>query len=329
MCTGATTTPWDQLHEEACQAGLMSYKDPDTGYSVFTALAHQKRGRCCGSGCRHCPFSHENVKDKASRIQQPAFLYTGAHDDNDAHASCPVFCPLHRAESVKVLFFSGGKDSFLTIRALVRHQREQEQQNQQRQALVLLTTFDATSRIIAHQEVDIESVLHQAKHLELPLVGVPQHRGTSLSYVGRIQQGLQVIKDYLQRHGNENAKITSLVFGDLHLQHIRDWRQDQLGPLGYELLFPLWKADYRQLEQDLEASCVPCVVSNSTVDTVRTGEVYDAKLRQRLQEYNDRKANGESTSLDLFGEKGEFHTLARVWEVNPSVALGWEGSTTG
>lgn len=32
------------------------------GYLVFTAQYHLKRGTCCGSGCRHCPFGHEGVK---------------------------------------------------------------------------------------------------------------------------------------------------------------------------------------------------------------------------------------------------------------------------
>ena len=57
--------------------GKLTYKDPSTGYQVFTELAHTQRGKCCGSGCRHCPYNHENVKDKASRIMQPAFLYEG------------------------------------------------------------------------------------------------------------------------------------------------------------------------------------------------------------------------------------------------------------
>lgn len=29
---------------------------------VFTALYHRSRGSCCGNGCRHCPYGHENVK---------------------------------------------------------------------------------------------------------------------------------------------------------------------------------------------------------------------------------------------------------------------------
>ena len=28
---------------------------------IFTEAYHRARGSCCGSGCRHCPFDHENV----------------------------------------------------------------------------------------------------------------------------------------------------------------------------------------------------------------------------------------------------------------------------
>ena len=31
------------------------------GLLVFTAWYHLKRGSCCGSGCRHCPYDHVNV----------------------------------------------------------------------------------------------------------------------------------------------------------------------------------------------------------------------------------------------------------------------------
>lgn len=32
------------------------YKDPDTGYFVMTSIYLKSKGKCCGSGCRHCPF---------------------------------------------------------------------------------------------------------------------------------------------------------------------------------------------------------------------------------------------------------------------------------
>jgi hypothetical protein len=31
------------------------------GLLVLTSAFHLKRGSCCGSGCRHCPYGHRNV----------------------------------------------------------------------------------------------------------------------------------------------------------------------------------------------------------------------------------------------------------------------------
>ena len=30
----------------------------ENGLMVFTAAYHLKRGSCCGSGCRHCPYQY-------------------------------------------------------------------------------------------------------------------------------------------------------------------------------------------------------------------------------------------------------------------------------
>lgn len=48
------------LHREACASGKDTYKDPATGYDVFTSDYLRTRD-CCGSGCRHCPWGHRNV----------------------------------------------------------------------------------------------------------------------------------------------------------------------------------------------------------------------------------------------------------------------------
>jgi hypothetical protein len=31
----------------------------ENGLMVFTSLYHLKRGYCCDSGCRHCPYEKE------------------------------------------------------------------------------------------------------------------------------------------------------------------------------------------------------------------------------------------------------------------------------
>lgn len=43
-------------HRSAVEANLPTYADPQSGFSVFTAAFLAKRGYCCESGCRHCPF---------------------------------------------------------------------------------------------------------------------------------------------------------------------------------------------------------------------------------------------------------------------------------
>ncbi|XP_071802782.1 uncharacterized protein [Asterias amurensis] len=53
-----------RLHKEACKAGEDAYTDPSTGYVVLTQPYHIARGKCCGSCCRHCPYSHENVLER-------------------------------------------------------------------------------------------------------------------------------------------------------------------------------------------------------------------------------------------------------------------------
>ncbi len=34
------------------------------GYKVFTEKYHLKRGICCGSNCKHCPYGFDPKMDK-------------------------------------------------------------------------------------------------------------------------------------------------------------------------------------------------------------------------------------------------------------------------
>lgn len=34
----------------------------ENGLLVYTAAYHLKRGTCCGSGCRHCPYQPKHVE---------------------------------------------------------------------------------------------------------------------------------------------------------------------------------------------------------------------------------------------------------------------------
>jgi hypothetical protein len=55
-----STHPWFgeimTRHRSAVLQGSPSYRDPVSGFSVFTASFLASRGYCCSSGCRHCPY---------------------------------------------------------------------------------------------------------------------------------------------------------------------------------------------------------------------------------------------------------------------------------
>jgi hypothetical protein len=35
----------------------------EKGYRIFTEKYHLKRGYCCKSGCKHCPFGYDKKTD--------------------------------------------------------------------------------------------------------------------------------------------------------------------------------------------------------------------------------------------------------------------------
>ena len=45
-----------RVHASALGAGVDTYVDPRSGLTVLTAGYLARRGYCCESGCRHCPY---------------------------------------------------------------------------------------------------------------------------------------------------------------------------------------------------------------------------------------------------------------------------------
>lgn len=278
-----TTPPWHEAHRAACEAGERHYRDPETGYRVFTELGLRQRGDCCGCGCRHCPWGHEAVPTdlRAVRIVRPAWLQ-GAPPTTG---------------QVNVVFWSGGKDSFLAARATLKADPDRP--------IVLLTTFGQKTRIVAHQELSIQRIIEQARALDLPLLGVPLYPQSDYTYA--VAEGL--------RYMASQVAVASLVFGDLHLEHIRAWREDQLAPiadeLGAELRFPLWQVDYAELTAELDASGVEARVCASPdfsrIAPVGHGDRFDRDLMDRLP-----------AGVDPFGECGEFHTEVLSESLTPA-----------
>ncbi len=39
-------------------------------YMVFTAAYHLRRGSCCQSGCRHCPWEYQKPSQDSNPVQE-------------------------------------------------------------------------------------------------------------------------------------------------------------------------------------------------------------------------------------------------------------------
>ncbi|MAO84424.1 MAG: hypothetical protein CMH50_11165 [Myxococcales bacterium] len=260
----------EKLHLKACSQGDLTYSDPRTGYPVFTALALERRGDCCGCGCRHCPYGHQEVTP-----DERAMLHRDPWIEGDLPKG-----------PVDLLFWSGGKDSYLTLRALEREAAR---------PTVLLTTFDGRSEQVAHQEVLVQEIRHQRKRLGCAQVLVPLFPGTG--YMDRVLLGIQTLQF--------RTPVARLVFGDLHLDHVRTWREDAFSACSdiasIPIHLPLWGVPYEELLNDLESAPVQARVSavadESCAQVISVGDLFNRDLIARLP-------NG----IDEFGENGEFHS---------------------
>ncbi len=185
-----------------------------------------------------------------------------------------------------ILFWSGGKDSLLALRYL---------QDESDSDPVLLTTFDDESGRVPHQNIPIETIRRQALDLGLILYTIP------LSYPASNRKYLSTLAKHLDQFP---FGVRRLVFGDLHLQDIREWREEQFGAMGYDLHFPIWQKPYGELFDRLERDNV----------SIRISAVMDEFSDQILPgtEFNRRFAESLHEDIDTMGENGEFHTEVTV-----------------
>jgi len=51
-------------HNTSGGSGTEDYYYSPEGYIVFTEKYHLKRGFCCQSGCRHCPYGYDKKTGK-------------------------------------------------------------------------------------------------------------------------------------------------------------------------------------------------------------------------------------------------------------------------
>jgi uncharacterized protein (TIGR00290 family) len=182
------------------------------------------------------------------------------------------------------LAWSGGKDSAVALATL---------RSEGTNVAALLTTFtDDYDRVSMHG-VRRALVRQQAVAARVPLVevGIPAACVDEV-YAARLEAAFQ---------SPPLSDLNAVASGDLFLEDVRAYREEQLAKAGKSALFPLWGRDTaalaRSFIEDGFKAYVVCV-DTRRLDASFTGRRFDRTLLADLPE-----------GIDPCGENGEFHSF--------------------
>lgn len=184
-----------------------------------------------------------------------------------------------------ILSWSGGKDCAFAC-SLIQDSDDYE-------IVALLTTItEAYDRVSMHgvRRILIEQ---QAESLGFPLetVYIPKE---------------STIEDYEQRMGEmllgyREHNVTAVAFGDVFLEDVRKYREENLARAGMEAVFPLWSKDTTALTGefiDIGFEAIVTCVDSRVLDSSFIG-----------REINHDFISGLPSGVDTGGENGEFHSF--------------------
>ncbi len=181
--------------------------------------------------------------------------------------------------------WSGGKDSALALYKL--------KQGKDYNVKCLLTTLNAEYKRISMHGVRQELLQQQAASIGLPLVEcfLPE-KATCNDYNSMMRETLM------------NFIIDGIhysAFGDIFLEDLRQYRENQLDKIGMKAIFPLWKRNTIDIANefiDLGFKTIITCVSSKHLDESFVGRTFDKQFIADLPK-----------EVDPCGENGEFHSF--------------------
>jgi uncharacterized protein (TIGR00290 family) len=184
--------------------------------------------------------------------------------------------------------WSGGKDSALALHELRRDPRFE--------VVALMTSLSEEYRRVSHHGVREELLDAQAEALGLPLTKIylPSGKDTPCTnevyeeIMGRVLEGFRL------------RGVYTVGFGDLFLEDLRAWRENNLARAGMSGVFPIWKRDTPELARQMIAMGFRAILScvEGKVGPGFAGRPYDEHLLADLP-----------AGIDPCGEYGEFHSF--------------------
>jgi uncharacterized protein (TIGR00290 family) len=187
----------------------------------------------------------------------------------------------------KIVFcWSGGKDSALALNRISRDERYE--------VVSMLTTCNEHFQRVSMHGVRLELLERQAESIGLPLEKIfVSQRSSNEEY----QQKMSVCLAAHQARG-----VTGCAFGDIFLEDLKRWREENLARVGMRGVFPIWKNDSRELIREFFAlgfGTVICCVNDAWLGETHVGRAIDEEFIRALP-----------ANVDPCGENGEFHSFA-------------------
>ena len=184
-----------------------------------------------------------------------------------------------------VFNWSSGKDSALALYKVI--------QNQEFEITCLLTSVNQEFQRISMHGVRVALLKQQAQSigLSLEIMQIPE-----MPSMDAYEDVMNETLTKLENQGN-----TYSIFGDIFLEDLRKYREDQLEKLGMKAVFPLWKTPSIDLIQQfitLGFKTIVVCVNEQFLDKSFLGRIIDQDFINDLPE-----------SVDVCGENGEFHTF--------------------
>jgi len=167
------------------------------------------------------------------------------------------------------------------------------QSAQSHRVTALLTTVTEEFDRISMHGVRRVLLERQAESIGLPLHAVlipPQC--VNATYEARMNEALN---EHLGRG------VRRVAFGDIFLEDLRVYREQNLAQIGMEALFPIWKRDSRELTHEFLRfgfQAVTVCVDPRVLDSSFAGRILDESFFADLP-----------PGVDPCGENGEFHTF--------------------
>ena len=186
----------------------------------------------------------------------------------------------------KVLIaWSGGKDSVLALDELQGRGRYE--------IAALLTTITQDYDRSSMHGVRRVLIERQAEALGIALEKVCiSKEATCEEYESKMRE---VLERYLA------LGVSSVVFGDIFLEDVRKYREENLSKIGMKGIFPIWKRDSGELAHtfiDLGFAAVITCVDSDVLDKTFIGKAFDESFLSKLP-----------STVDPCGENGEFHSF--------------------